>query len=309
MQQTTSNGAMLPPRDFLKDLQRVMTKKWQVAEKCREGSQTNLRAGASPSAMLTPHQVLGFRDPVDILGAGHNYSRDESVGAWILQTQQYTERQQHRTEKSEPLYAISKKQPHEEQAYAQNHHMYTTSNIQDNSGQYSKSRAEQPYAQNAYHNHNGAQHPNTALSPVVLREPTPDLDPYSVSNHPNNRPNPNVGNNLRQNKVPPPLPPTRSPNPQSYDQNVAYQVYETVGSPNLIPNGHFMNGEQKHTPPINNPGQYPAPSYPPHASSIGHITANSFNVGGCAYSSHKKSMEKPRPPPPKRSETTQLSTK
>ena len=63
MQQTTSNGAMLPPRDFLQDLQRVMTKKWQVAEKCREGSQTNLRSGASPSAMLTPHQVLGFRDP------------------------------------------------------------------------------------------------------------------------------------------------------------------------------------------------------------------------------------------------------
>ena len=31
--QTTSNGAMLPPKEFLKDLQRVMTKKWQIGKK------------------------------------------------------------------------------------------------------------------------------------------------------------------------------------------------------------------------------------------------------------------------------------
>lgn len=40
-----------PPKDFLKDLQRVMRKKWQVAQKCK----------LEPST--TPHEVLGFRDP------------------------------------------------------------------------------------------------------------------------------------------------------------------------------------------------------------------------------------------------------
>ncbi|XP_072930424.1 uncharacterized protein pico isoform X4 [Epargyreus clarus] len=39
-----------PPRDFLKDLQRVMRKKWQVAEKCK----------LEPD--ITPHEVLGFRE-------------------------------------------------------------------------------------------------------------------------------------------------------------------------------------------------------------------------------------------------------
>ena len=309
MQQTTSNGATLPPKDFLKDLQRVMTKKWQVAEKCREGSQTNMRAGNSTSAMLTPHQVLGFRDPVDILGSGHNYSRDESVGAWILQTQQYTERQQHRTDKAEPLYAISKKHPQEEQAYAQNHLMYTPSNMQDNPNNYQPFKLEQPYAPNTYPNHQGLQHPNSVISPVVLREPTPDLDAYGSSKYPNNYPNVNTISNHHQNKMPPPPPPTRSPNTQTYDQNGHQQIYETVGNTNMIPNGHFANGEQRQIHSNPSVSQYQAPNYPPHASSIGHITSNSFNVGGCAYTSHKKSMEKPRPPPPKRSETTQLSTK
>lgn len=40
-----------PPKDFLKDLQRVMRKKWQVAQKCKLDTST------------TPHEVLGFRDP------------------------------------------------------------------------------------------------------------------------------------------------------------------------------------------------------------------------------------------------------
>ncbi|KAJ8964897.1 hypothetical protein NQ314_004536 [Rhamnusium bicolor] len=41
-----------PPVDFLKDLQRVMRKKWQVAQKCKLEPET------------TPHEVLGFRDPL-----------------------------------------------------------------------------------------------------------------------------------------------------------------------------------------------------------------------------------------------------
>ena len=180
--QTTSTGAMLPPKEFLKDLQRVMTKKWQVAEKCRESTQPNIRNVPSAStAMLTPHQVLGFRDPVDILGAGHNYSRDESVGAWILQTQQYTDRQLQRTEKPEPLYAISSKH-HEEQAYAQNNHMFNPSHLKTNPSQNMRSSLEQQYTPNT-NSQQGSQLTNPAISPVVLREPTPDLDPYAVSNY------------------------------------------------------------------------------------------------------------------------------
>lgn len=46
-----ANSNSAPPMDFLKDLQRVMRKKWQVAQKCK----------LEPST--TPHEVLGFRDP------------------------------------------------------------------------------------------------------------------------------------------------------------------------------------------------------------------------------------------------------
>ncbi|XP_053671211.1 ras-associated and pleckstrin homology domains-containing protein 1 [Anopheles nili] len=45
-----SESSANPPRDFLKDLQRVMNKKWQVAQKCKLEPAT------------TPHEVLGFRD-------------------------------------------------------------------------------------------------------------------------------------------------------------------------------------------------------------------------------------------------------
>ena len=46
------------PRAFLDNLQKVMNKKWQVAEKC----QTNME--------MTPHKVLGFRteEPVSKVG-------------------------------------------------------------------------------------------------------------------------------------------------------------------------------------------------------------------------------------------------
>ncbi|XP_043270695.1 amyloid beta A4 precursor protein-binding family B member 1-interacting protein isoform X3 [Venturia canescens] len=56
-----------PPGDFLKDLQRVMRKKWQVAQKCKLDSTT------------TPHEVLGFRDPPPAIA---DY-RETNVSNWV----------------------------------------------------------------------------------------------------------------------------------------------------------------------------------------------------------------------------------
>ncbi|XP_017785415.1 PREDICTED: ras-associated and pleckstrin homology domains-containing protein 1-like isoform X2 [Nicrophorus vespilloides] len=56
-----------PPTDFLKDLQRVMRKKWQVAQKCKEEPAT------------TPHEVLGFRDPPAVLP---DY-KETNVSNWV----------------------------------------------------------------------------------------------------------------------------------------------------------------------------------------------------------------------------------
>ncbi|RXG73806.1 Abnormal cell migration protein 10 [Armadillidium vulgare] len=53
-----------PPKSFLNNLQRVMQKKWQVAQKCRDFDKM-------------PHEVLGFRDPLPQVEAERN------VGAWI----------------------------------------------------------------------------------------------------------------------------------------------------------------------------------------------------------------------------------
>jgi amyloid beta A4 precursor protein-binding family B protein 1-interacting protein len=67
------------PRRFINDLQRVMNKKWQVAEKCRSDRDT------------TPHEVLGFRDEqVKNLGQQGLYSQKSAIGAWVLDSQQYT---------------------------------------------------------------------------------------------------------------------------------------------------------------------------------------------------------------------------
>ncbi|XP_055841452.1 abnormal cell migration protein 10 isoform X1 [Episyrphus balteatus] len=62
-----------PPRDFLKDLQRVMRKKWQVAQKCK----------LEPST--TPHEVLGFRDFPEEFGGGnsHYYRETANVSNWV----------------------------------------------------------------------------------------------------------------------------------------------------------------------------------------------------------------------------------
>ncbi|KAK7793080.1 hypothetical protein R5R35_013521 [Gryllus longicercus] len=56
-----------PPKDFLKDLQRIMKKKWQVAQKCKLDHST------------TPHEVLGFRDPPPPVA---DY-RETNVSNWV----------------------------------------------------------------------------------------------------------------------------------------------------------------------------------------------------------------------------------
>lgn len=55
-----------PPKDFLKDLQRVMRKKWQVAQKCKLEPTT------------TPHEVLGFRE----YPLSEDY-KETSVSMWV----------------------------------------------------------------------------------------------------------------------------------------------------------------------------------------------------------------------------------
>ncbi|KAI5636443.1 PH domain-containing protein [Phthorimaea operculella] len=55
-----------PPKDFLKDLQRVMRKKWQVAQKCKLEPET------------TPHEVLGFRE----YPLSEDY-KETSVSMWV----------------------------------------------------------------------------------------------------------------------------------------------------------------------------------------------------------------------------------
>ena len=62
-----------PPRDFLSDLQRVMQKKWQVAQKCKDDVE------------MTPHEVLGFRDqPPPATSVPATY-KENSVRAWVAE--------------------------------------------------------------------------------------------------------------------------------------------------------------------------------------------------------------------------------
>lgn len=69
--ESTSN----PPQNFLKDLQRVMRKKWQVAQKCKLEPAT------------TPHEVLGFRDFNGELqlapSSAHYYRETSNVSNWV----------------------------------------------------------------------------------------------------------------------------------------------------------------------------------------------------------------------------------
>lgn len=64
---STSN----PPQNFLKDLQRVMRKKWQVAQKLKTEPQS------------TPHEVLGFRDVPRGQDPSSHYYTSANVSNWI----------------------------------------------------------------------------------------------------------------------------------------------------------------------------------------------------------------------------------
>lgn len=66
-----SDSASNPPRDFLKDLQRVMNKKWQIAQKCKLEPAT------------TPHEVLGFRDLPAEQYSSHYYRESANVSHWV----------------------------------------------------------------------------------------------------------------------------------------------------------------------------------------------------------------------------------
>uniref|UniRef100_A0A182SIX3 Uncharacterized protein n=1 Tax=Anopheles maculatus TaxID=74869 RepID=A0A182SIX3_9DIPT len=70
-----SESSANPPHDFLKDLQRVMNKKWQVAQKCKLEPAT------------TPHEVLGFRDihgGSDLYSSATPYYRETAnVSNWV----------------------------------------------------------------------------------------------------------------------------------------------------------------------------------------------------------------------------------
>lgn len=90
----TDNYGSLP-RSFLESLQKVMNKKWQVAEKCRV---------ADPGEQNTPHEVLGFRDEhlnARATGQPNNYCKNSAIGAWILETQLYAHEPQYFEEDSQ----------------------------------------------------------------------------------------------------------------------------------------------------------------------------------------------------------------
>ncbi|CAO1438268.1 unnamed protein product [Diamesa serratosioi] len=66
-----SDSTSNPPQDFWKDLQRVVKKKWQVAQKCKLEPTT------------TPHEVLGFRDLIANGTESHYYRETSNVSNWV----------------------------------------------------------------------------------------------------------------------------------------------------------------------------------------------------------------------------------
>jgi hypothetical protein len=139
-----SSSQAAPPKAFLHDLQRVMNKKWQVAEKCREDT------------TATPHAVLGFRDEALKQQNGSSSSaREDSVGAWVLQHDFAND--ETRLPLPPPPPPIVQKEP----LYA----MTSRNSSQNSVMHYSPSPVMQQQ------------------QPVVLREPTPpEYDPYSSLN-------------------------------------------------------------------------------------------------------------------------------
>jgi len=86
------------PRSFLNSLQKVMNKKWQVAEKCKV---------AGPGDINTPHEVLGFRDEhlnTVATGEPNLYNKNSAIGAWVLETQRYAHEPPYSGENNIPQY-------------------------------------------------------------------------------------------------------------------------------------------------------------------------------------------------------------
>jgi hypothetical protein len=274
-----------PPEDFLKDLQRVMTKKWQIAERCR-GDETS------------PHQVLGFRDldMKNLIGSGHQYSRDNTVGAWVLQSQKYSSG--HQKPQQLQLQQLQQHQLKQQMLQQQQHHLqqqqqHHLQQQQQQQQHQSPQRQEPLYAMSTKAHHSPQQQqqhtqrvlsplpppapsqPTTAIygqppnsrlppvpvpqrPPVVLREPTPEYDPYSMN-----------GYQLQQQRV-------YCPSPVSNHSGSDVSNYSTL----------LFNSELPYSNGYHSPGP------------------QNFHRGGVANAS----MQKRAPPPPRRSETTQLTT-
>ena len=196
------------PRCFLDNLQKVMSKKWQVAEKCRQNESTS------------PYEVLGFRDePINSVGQPNMYSKNSAIGAWVLETQMYAhaqtpasnyypgmqqqsqQQQQHFHPQQHPCYQVENAHPRGQSVNVpelsdyghlgqhQHHHEIYGSRQHHQPGMKGFPQQQQQLQQH-YHQQ----------QPVVLREPEPSyVDP----------------SRLRANKMKrPPPPPRRSENTQ-----------------------------------------------------------------------------------------------
>jgi len=159
------------PRSFLDNLQKVMSKKWQVAEKCKANEDT------------TPHEVLGFRDePINKVGQPNLYSKNSSIGAWVLETQMYAHEPQYYEEggQEQQLYHQHQPQPQYQQFQGA---QYQVENAQPY-GQYVHVPELGGYEQYETYGQYGHQ-------PVVLREPEPTyVDPSRLRANKSKRPPP-----------------------------------------------------------------------------------------------------------------------
>jgi amyloid beta A4 precursor protein-binding family B protein 1-interacting protein len=176
------------PRSFLDNLQKVMSKKWQVAEKCRANEET------------TPHEVLGFRDePINKVGQPNLYSKNSSIGAWVLETQMYAHAPQYYEEGNQDQHIYESQRQHQQQLQYEHFQgaQYQVENAQPY-GQYVHVPEIGGYDQ--YETYGQFTH-----QPVVLREPEPTyVDPSRLR--------------ANKNKRPPP-PPKRSENTQLSNSN------------------------------------------------------------------------------------------
>jgi len=198
-----------PPKEFLADLQRVMTKKWQIAEKCRGDS------------AATPHKVMGFKDD---LGAMQQtvYNKDSAIGAWVLETQQYvpTNQQAYQPQHTDSICHQQYPPPHpqvynyndqaqhynyshQQQQEAQHRHIYAEKPFQGHHQEqlYSQGYPELPcpYYEEETYGHNSSyqvlpaydqHHEHNQQKPVILREPGSEIQEGSRSAMPTKRPPP-----------------------------------------------------------------------------------------------------------------------